>query len=75
VNIIYQELFDRIHGAIPDLDRVVKRTLRAWPCTTETSEDQDVYYDYESHAGQDEQVNLGLAESMVTTARGADGFC
>ncbi len=45
MNIIYQELSDRIHGAIPDLDRVVKRALRAWSCTRETSEDQDVYLD------------------------------
>lgn len=45
MNIIYQELSDRIHGAVLDLDRVVKRTLRAWPCTKETSEDQDVYLD------------------------------
>jgi hypothetical protein len=45
VNIIYQELSDRIHGAIPDLDGIVNRTLRAWSRTRETSKDQDVYLD------------------------------
>ena len=45
MNIIYQELSDRIHDAVPDLDRVVERALRAWSRTRETSEDQDVYLD------------------------------
>jgi len=35
----------RIHDSASDLDRVVKRTLRAWPYAKETSENQDVYLD------------------------------
>jgi hypothetical protein len=45
MNIIYQELSDRIRGTLPDIDRVVERILRAWPRARESSEAQDVYLD------------------------------
>jgi len=45
MNSVYLELSERIHDAVSDLDRVVKRTMRAWPYARETSENQDVYLD------------------------------
>jgi hypothetical protein len=45
MNVIYQELSDRIRGAVEDLDRVVERTLRAWPRAQTASDDQDAYLD------------------------------
>jgi len=30
MNGLYRELADRIRGALPDLDRVVARVMRAW---------------------------------------------
>ncbi len=45
MNIIYEELSDRIQDVVSELDRVVNRTLRAWPHAKETSENQDVYLD------------------------------
>ena len=45
MNIIYRELSDRIRGAVLDIDRVVEKTLRAWPRATEPSGVQDVYLD------------------------------
>jgi hypothetical protein len=45
VNTIYRQLSDRILGAIPDIDRVLERTLRAWPRAKESSEALDVYLD------------------------------
>lgn len=45
MNIQYRELSDRIRGTMSDLDRVIERTLRAWPRAKEPSEAQDVYLD------------------------------
>jgi len=45
MNILYQELSERIHGEMSDMERVVQRSLRAWPRAQNGSEEQDVYLD------------------------------
>ena len=45
MNILYQELADRIRGTISDLDRVTDRVMRAWPRAQNVSEAQDAYLD------------------------------
>jgi hypothetical protein len=45
MNGLYRELADRMRGALPDLDRVVARVMRAWPRAERVSEDQEAYLD------------------------------
>jgi hypothetical protein len=39
MNILYQELSERIHGEMSDMERVVQRSLRAWPRAQNGSEE------------------------------------
>ncbi|MEW5958070.1 MAG: antitoxin [Chloroflexota bacterium] len=45
MNILYQELVERIRGEVPDLDRVTKRALQAWSQAQRTSGEPGVYLD------------------------------
>lgn len=45
MNAVYHELSERIYDAIPDIDRVVERILRAWAHAKASSEAQDIYVD------------------------------
>ncbi len=45
MNLLYQELVERIRGEVPDLERVVQRVLQAWPQAQSQSGEQGVYLD------------------------------
>lgn len=45
MNGLLQELADRIRGEVPDLERVVQRTLRAWEQVERASDAQTAYLD------------------------------
>ena len=45
MNETYQELAERIHGEISDLDRVINRALRAWSRVRDAPDEQEFYLD------------------------------
>lgn len=45
MNFIYQEISQRIRGECKELERVVKRALRAWPLAQKSVSEQEVYLD------------------------------
>ena len=45
MNVLYQELAERIRGEMSDMERVVQRALQAWPKAQKMSEEQYVYLD------------------------------
>jgi hypothetical protein len=45
MNILYQELVERILGETSDMECVVQRALRAWSQAQKESEEQDIYLD------------------------------
>jgi hypothetical protein len=45
LNLLYQELIERIRGEIPDLARIVLRIRQAWPQAQKPSAARDAYLD------------------------------
>jgi hypothetical protein len=45
MNLLYQELAERIRDEVLDMEHVVQRALRAWPQAQRNSEEQYVYLD------------------------------
>lgn len=45
MNALYEELVERIHGEVRDLECVVQRAVRAWSHAQRVLADQDVYLD------------------------------
>jgi len=71
MNIVYQELSERIRGEMLDIERVVQRALRAWPKAQKASEEQDVYLD--SVALNIHSFYSGVERLFELIARHVDG--